>query len=43
MFLVPDYLKTLVTDPVGPYLVGTAVFLQLVGYFFIRRIVNIKV
>ena len=43
MFLVPDYLKTLVTDPVGPYLIGTAVFLQLVGYFFIRRIVNIKV
>jgi tight adherence protein B len=43
MVIVPDYLKTLITDPVGPYMIGSAVFLQLVGYFFIRKIVNIKV
>jgi len=43
MVIVPDYLKTLITDPIGPYMIGSAVFLQLVGYFFIRKIVNIKV
>lgn len=43
MIMVPDYLKVLVTDPVGPYFIGTSVFLQIVGYIFIRRIVNIKV
>jgi tight adherence protein B len=43
MVLVPDYLKTLVKDPVGPYLIGAAAFMQLLGYFLIRRIVNIKV
>jgi tight adherence protein B len=43
MILVPDYLKTLVRDPVGPYLIGAAAFMQLLGYFLIRRIVNIKV
>jgi Flp pilus assembly protein TadB len=40
---VPDYLRTLVKDPVGPYLIATAVFLQIVGYIAIRRIVDIKV
>jgi tight adherence protein B len=43
MIIVPDYLKTLVRDPVGPYLIGAAAFMQLLGYFLIRRIVNIKV
>ncbi len=43
MVLAPDYLKTLIKDPIGPYMIGTAVFLQLLGYFLIRRIVNIKV
>ena len=43
MTVVPEYLKTLVTDPVGPYLIGTAVVLQIVGYLCIRKIVNIKV
>jgi tight adherence protein B len=43
MIVVPDYLRTLVKDPVGPYLIATAVFLQIVGYIAIRRIVDIKV
>jgi tight adherence protein B len=43
LVIVPDYLKTLLKDPVGPYLVGSAAFMQLLGFFLIRRIVNIKV
>jgi len=43
MFLNPTYLDSLVTDPLGPYLVGTAVVLQLVGIIAIRRIVNLRV
>ncbi len=43
MVLVPDYLKTLVTDPAGPYLIGLALFLQIVGYLAMRKIVQIKV
>jgi tight adherence protein B len=45
LFLVmaPDYMKTLVTDPWGPYLIIAALSLQLVGYLAIRKIVAIKV
>jgi len=43
LILVPDYMKTLVTDPVGPYLIAAAVFLQVLGFLVIRKIVNIKV
>jgi tight adherence protein B len=43
LIIVPDYLRTLITDPVGPYFIGVAVFLQVVGFFAIRKIVNIKV
>ena len=43
LVIVPDYLKTLLTDPVGPYLIGGAAFMQLLGFYLIRRIVNIKV
>ena len=45
LFLVmaPDYMKTLITDPWGPYLIIAALSLQLVGYLAIRKIVAIKV
>lgn len=43
LFMVPDYMKILITDPVGPYLIGAAVFLQVLGFLIIRKIVNIKV
>ena len=43
VFLAPDYLRILITDPIGPYLIAVAVGLQLVGYFVIRRICTIKV
>jgi tight adherence protein B len=41
--IAPDYLKTLINDPAGPYLVGTALTLQVVGYAIMNRIVSIKV
>jgi Flp pilus assembly protein TadB len=31
------------TDPLGRWLIGSAIFLQLLGNFFIRKIINIKV
>jgi len=43
MVLVPDYMKVLISDPVGPYLIGVAVFLQIVGYLAMRTIIQIKV
>jgi tight adherence protein B len=42
-FLHPIYIQTLFTDPVGPYLVGVALVLQLLGIFVIRRIVRLKI
>jgi len=41
--IVPEYLKTLVTDPVGPYFIVAALLFQIVGYIAIRRIIKIKV
>ena len=41
--LNPDYLKTLLVEKVGNYLLGTAIFMQLVGIWVIRRIVNIRI
>ena len=41
--IVPDYLPTMVKDPVGKYLVGAAIAGQFIGYLFIRKIINIKV
>jgi tight adherence protein B len=43
LVMAPDYLKTLIKDPVGPYLIGVAGFLQIVGFLFIRKIINVKV
>lgn len=41
--LAPDYLKVLRDDPAGPYLVATALTLQVVGYAIMNRIISIKV
>lgn len=43
MGMAPDYLKGLLADPIGRYLIVTAVLLQITGYLIMRRIVNIKV
>jgi len=43
MTIAPDYLKGLVADQIGRYLIVSAVLLQITGYLIMRRIVNIKV
>jgi tight adherence protein B len=42
-FTAPDYLRTLITDPIGPRLIAGAITLQLIGTLAIRRIVNIEI
>jgi tight adherence protein B len=41
--VAPTYLRILIDDPDGKYLILAAVISQGLGYFFIRRIINIKV
>jgi tight adherence protein B len=43
MALAPAYLKTMVADPDGKWLIGGAVAGQFLGQMVIRKIVNIKV
>lgn len=38
-----DYIVTLFTDPLGKAMVVTAVILQILGYLWIRRIVDIEI
>jgi tight adherence protein B len=38
-----EYIMTLVTDPLGHTLIGGAVISQTLGYFIIRKIIQIKV
>jgi len=39
----PEYVKFFFTDDVGNIMMGSAVALQLIGYFIMRQIVNIEV
>lgn len=39
----PDFMRPMFTDPIGHALLAAGVILQSIGYFFISRIVNIKV
>jgi tight adherence protein B len=39
----PDYVKFFFKDDVGQIMMGSAVFLQLVGYLIMQKIVNIEV
>jgi len=43
LFVAPGYLQGMAKDSDGKWLVVGAVVGQLLGYFFIRRIINIKV
>ena len=44
LFIVaPGYLQGMVQDPDGKWLIAAAIAAQLVGYYFIRRIIRIKV
>lgn len=40
--LNPNYIMTLYYEPVGNYLVGFSVMLQILGFLTIRKIVNVK-
>lgn len=42
-FLNPNYIMTLFTDPVGKVALGIAVVLQLIGFLWIRKIINIEI
>ena len=39
----PDYVKFFFTDDVGNIMMGSAVALQLIGYFIMKQIVKIEV
>jgi tight adherence protein B len=39
----PDYMRPLFEDPWGPWMLGTAVILQVIGSLILWRIVNIEV
>jgi len=39
----PDYVNLLFTDPIGPYLLGAAALLQVVGSVVLWKVVNIQV
>ena len=42
LFLSPDHIRLLVDDPIGLYMVATALFLQFVGVLAIRKIVDVE-
>lgn len=42
-FLNPRYMSILFTEMVGRMLIAVAALMQIIGYFIIRRIINIKV
>lgn len=39
----PGYLMTLINNKVGLYMIATAVFLQIIGFFVIRKIIKIQI
>lgn len=41
--LAPDYLLSMVKEPAGQWLLGTAIVMQLLGIFVIRKIIDIKI
>ncbi len=43
MFTSPEYLRQLITDKMGREMVYGAIIAQVIGYFIIKKIVNIKV
>jgi tight adherence protein B len=43
MLTTPEYLTALVTDKIGRMMLYGAIFGQIIGYFVIKKIVNIKV
>jgi tight adherence protein B len=43
MYVNPDYMGLLLTDPTGKMMLTTAIVMQLMGWALIKKIVNIKV
>ena len=41
--MAPDSMMEMIRDPLGPYIIGGALALQLIGFLIIRKIVDIKV
>jgi len=43
LVVAPGYLQSMAEDPDGKWLIGGAIFAQILGNFFIKKIINIKV
>jgi tight adherence protein B len=43
LLVAPGYLQTMASEPEGRYMIGGAIFAQILGNFFIKKIINIKV
>ena len=43
LIVSPGYLQGMAKDPDGQYIIAAAIVAQLVGNYFIKRIINIKV
>ena len=43
LFVAPGYLQGMADDPEGKFLIGGAIVAQVLGNFFIKKIINIKV
>jgi tight adherence protein B len=44
LFIVnPSYMRELFDDPRGRVIIGVALGMMLIGVYFIRRIINLKV
>jgi Flp pilus assembly protein TadB len=43
MLVAPAYLRSMAEDSDGKWMIGGAIAAQILGNFFIKRIINIKV
>jgi tight adherence protein B len=43
LLIAPGYLQGMAAEPEGKWMIGGAVFAQILGNFFIKKIINIKV
>ena len=43
LYIAPGYLQSMAKDPDGKWLILAAIIAQMLGYYFIRRIIRIKV
>ena len=42
-FLLPDYERVMLTEDMGKYILILAVFMQVIGFLVIRKIINIRI